>query len=262
MNEKRSHGGSGAARQQMSRRERRALWHLLLSAAILLAAVGARILIPDRMAALEQCFRRTVSAEMDVREVFSAVGRAVSGGEESDGWDGVYRAVFAPEQTAEATLSGYQTAGESLLPRYDGDNTPTNVTLTQEILGFAYAPPLRAAVSSPFGLRSDPFTGEADFHYGIDLAAAEGTGVTAFAAGTVRTVGDSAVLGNYLILDHGEEYSTLYAHCSRVLAAAGAEVSRGETIAEVGQTGSATGAHLHFELHRGNRYLNPVYYLA
>lgn len=244
----------------MSRREQRLWLRLLLSALLLLLAVGGRLLLPEQMAAVQERFARAVSAEMDVQEVFAAVGRAVSGGEE-DGWDGVYRAVFAPQAEASAELSAYRT-GESALC-YDADNTPGSVLLTQELLGFAFAPPLAAAtVSSPFGLRNDPFTGGADFHYGMDLAAEEGTAVTAFAAGTVRTVGDSAIWGNYLILDHAAGYSTLYAHCSRILRAAGDHIELGDTIAEVGQSGSATGPHLHFELHRGNRYLNPVYYLA
>lgn len=250
----------GRGETPLSRRERRVLLRLLFSAAILLLTVLARILAPELMDAALLRFQQAMSAEMDVREVFSAVGRAVSGDGES-GWDGVYRAVFAPSETVEATLSAYQTT-EDALPRYDAENTPEKAVLTQEVLGFAFAAPVTATVSSPFGLRSDPFTGEEKFHYGIDLAAAEGTSVAAFAAGTVRTVGDSAVLGNYLILDHEGGYSTLYAHCSRVLAAAGERVTLGETVAEVGQSGSATGPHLHFELHRGSLYLDPMYYLV
>ena len=61
---------------------------------------------------------------------------------------------------------------------------------------------------------------------------------------------------------HENGYSTLYAHCSRVTASSGASVSRGEKIAEVGETGNATGPHLHFELHREGVYLNPIYYVA
>lgn len=253
--------GKSAVSGELSRRERRTLLRLLLSAAILLLTVGARILLPELAESVGGRLRQAMSAEMDVREVFAAMGRAVSGDEEG-GWDGVYRAVFAPSETVEATLSGYQTAGMAASPCYDETNTPEKVVLTQETLGFAFAAPVTAAVSSPFGLRSDPFTGKEDFHYGIDLAAAEGTAVAAFAAGTVRTVGDSAILGNYLILDHDGGYSTLYAHCSRVLTVAGECVTLGETIAEVGQSGSATGSHLHFELHRGSLYLNPVYYLV
>lgn len=256
---------SAAAAKDMSCREQRTLLRLLFSAAILLLAVGARILAPELMTSLQERFSRAVSAEMDVQEVFSAVGRAVSGGEDPGGWEEVYRAVFAPGEETAAPIAG-RMEGEGnrgeLLPCYSGNNTPSAACMTQRVLGFDFASPLTADVSSGFGIRTDPFTGREDFHYGMDLAAAEGVTVTAFADGTVRTVGDSTILGNYLIIDHANGYSTLYAHCSRITAAAEEEVALGDTVAEVGQSGSATGPHLHFELHRGSRYLNPVYYLA
>ena len=68
--------------------------------------------------------------------------------------------------------------------------------------------------------------------------------------------------GNYVVVDHGGGYTTLYAHCSRVNASSGQMVRMGDPIAEVGDTGDATGFHLHFELHHNNIYLNPVYYVS
>ena len=90
--------------------------------------------------------------------------------------------------------------------------------------------------------------GEERFHYGIDLAADTGTAVSCFADGTVTAVGESSSYGKYCIVTHSGGYATLYAHCSRVTASSGAEVARGQKIAEVGETGMATGPHLHFEL--------------
>ena len=104
--------------------------------------------------------------------------------------------------------------------------------------------------------------GEERFHYGIDIAADTGTAIGCFADGTVTAVGDSSSYGKYLIVEHAGGFSTLYAHCSRIIAASGQAVKEGETIAEVGQTGVATGPHLHLELHQGERYLNPIYYVA
>ena len=103
--------------------------------------------------------------------------------------------------------------------------------------------------------------GGSRFHYGVDLAADEGTDVVAFADGQVYASGESSTLGNYIMLSHAGGYVTLYAHCSRITAAGGS-VSMGEKIAEVGSTGLATGPHLHFELHDGELYLNPIYYVA
>ena len=75
-------------------------------------------------------------------------------------------------------------------------------------------------------------------------------------------VGESSSYGKYCIVAHEGGYSTLYAHCSRVTASSGASVEEGEKIGEVGETGIATGPHLHFELQRDGVYLNPIYYVS
>ena len=92
-------------------------------------------------------------------------------------------------------------------------------------------------------------------------AADEGTVIAAFADGTVREVGQSDY-GNYLIVDHAGGFSTLYAHCSSISAAVGDAVSCGEEIARVGQTGNATGPHLHLELWKDGAALDPADHLT
>ena len=72
----------------------------------------------------------------------------------------------------------------------------------------------------------------------------------------------SSSYGKYITVSHRGGFSTLYAHCSRILAASGVSVKEGDAIAEVGETGVATGPHLHFELHQGSQYLNPIYYVS
>ena len=96
----------------------------------------------------------------------------------------------------------------------------------------------------------------------MDIAGEEGASVLCFADGTVGTVGESTILGNYVTVNHGSGISTLYAHCSAITASAGQRVRKGDAIAKVGATGNATGAHLHFEVHDGEKYLNPVYYVV
>lgn len=137
---------------------------------------------------------------------------------------------------------------------------PENASLELRSLGFDYITPLRGTVTSPFGWREHPIQGEERFHYGLDIAADTGTAICAFADGTVYATGESSTLGNYIMLEHSGGYITLYAHCDRVTAAGGS-VKMGEKIAEVGETGAATGPHLHFELHDGSLYLNPIYYV-
>ena len=125
-----------------------------------------------------------------------------------------------------------------------------------------YVSPLDGALTSGFGWREDPNTGEEAFHTGLDLAADEGTPFACFADGTVSVVGESTVLGKYLTVRHADGYETLYAHCSKIAVSSGQSVLRGDTLGAVGATGNATGAHLHFELLSGSKYLDPIAYAA
>jgi len=113
------------------------------------------------------------------------------------------------------------------------------------------------SLSAPYGLRADGVA----FHSGIDIPAPHGTGVDAAAAGVVTEAGYDTARGNYLILDHGDGLTTLYAHCSEVLVESGVRVAAGESVALVGATGMATGPHLHFEVRRDGAAQNPVAYL-
>jgi murein DD-endopeptidase MepM/ murein hydrolase activator NlpD len=98
-------------------------------------------------------------------------------------------------------------------------------------------------------------------HDGIDIAAPEGTKVTAAADGTVLYVGEQTGYGAVAILRHEGGLVTLYAHNAAVLVREGARVRRGEAIAKVGQTGRTTGPHLHFEVREGTRPRNPLLFL-
>lgn len=138
---------------------------------------------------------------------------------------------------------------------------PENASLEQKNLGFAYTTPVCGTLTSTFGWREHPTEGGTRFHYGIDFAAEEGTDIIAFADGEVFATGESSTLGKYIILQHAGGYKTLYAHCSTVTVIGGS-VCMGEVIARVGETGTATGPHLHFELQNGAMYFNPIYYVA
>lgn len=144
---------------------------------------------------------------------------------------------------------------------YTMQSLPDNASLEQRNLGFPCTTPVQGVLSSPFGWREHPTLGGTRFHYGIDLAAEKGCEIVAFADGTVFAVGESSTLGKYIILSHSGGYRTLYAHCSEIVAKSGS-VCMGDLIARVGDSGSATGAHLHFELQDGALYLNPIYYVA
>ena len=119
-------------------------------------------------------------------------------------------------------------------------------------------PPLsRLDVTSTFGQRTASRP-----HYGIDLAASKGTKVMAAADGKVVFAGKQRGFGKIVILDHGGGTQTYYAHLSRISVSEGKRVSRGNTIGLVGQTGNATGPHLHFEVREGGRPVDPLLKLS
>ena len=125
-------------------------------------------------------------------------------------------------------------------------------------IGVAFMKPVVGYVSSNFGLRLDPFTRQRRFHQGIDVAAARGTSVSASLDGRVRRVGYSLVLGNYVVLQHVADYTTVYGHLDGVNVSLGALVRKGQTLGSVGDSGRATGPHLHFEIRRSGVAVNPA----
>ena len=129
---------------------------------------------------------------------------------------------------------------------------------------FADAPsiwPVEGRVGSGFGEREDPFNGEGKFHSGIDIEAPYGTPVRATADGDVSGASLGAGYGREVVLDHGHDVITVYGHLSSVVAIPGQHVILGQIIGYVGQTGRATGPHLHYEVRVHNVPVNPHKYL-
>ena len=168
----------------------------------------------------------------------------------------------ATAQTEEETDTSQVNVSNLAYVLYSNQNVPENVSLEQGILGFDYCTPVVGTLTSEFGYREHPVEGEEKFHYGIDVGANTGTEIDCFADGTVTAVGESSSYGKYVTVSHEGGYTTLYAHCSKITVSSGAEVQKGEKIAEVGETGIATGPHLHFELQQDGEYLNPIYYVS
>ena len=117
-------------------------------------------------------------------------------------------------------------------------------------------------ISSFFGSRTDPFHGKAAFHAGLDFAAAPGTRVLAAADGIVSFAGRDGNYGKLVEVTHGNGYVTRYAHNSTILAEAGQTVRKGDPIALMGSTGRSTGTHLHFEVLREGRPVNPLSFVG
>ena len=238
------------------RRKNRILVQLAVSAMVLLCVVGVKLTMPDVVERYGGEVLRLMGEETDFVAAFSAAGRAIGGEELEQAIDELCVAVFGSDAVEGSTTPDRTDAV------YSPETTPARVEMLQQVLGFDYICPVEGAISSAFGYRDHPMVGQERFHYGIDLMAEEGTVISAFADGTVIAVAESSTLGKYVEIGHANGVTTLYAHCSRITASSGQAVKMGDPIAEVGDTGDATGHHLHFELCRDGRYLNPVYYVA
>ena len=116
-------------------------------------------------------------------------------------------------------------------------------------------------IASGYGSRIDPVYKTIKFHYGLDFAAPQGTPIYATADGTVTTAGNTGNgYGNYVVINHGYGYETLYGHMVRVKARNGQQVKRGEVIGWVGSTGKSTGPHCHYEVHKYSQKIDPIYF--
>ena len=116
-------------------------------------------------------------------------------------------------------------------------------------------------VSSKFGMRLHPISGKKQFHKGVDIPGKEGSSVLAVADGVVLRSEKASTYGWVIEIDHGDGYTTLYSHNRKNLVSQGETVTKGQAIAEVGSTGLSTGPHIHFEVSKNNRTINPVRYL-
>ena len=118
--------------------------------------------------------------------------------------------------------------------------------------------PVAGWLSSSFGNRRDPFTGNTDFHPGLDISADRGEPVLATADGTVTTSGYHGSYGNLVVLDHGFGISTKYGHLSRFAVMTGQQIRRGDVVGYVGSTGRSTSPHLHYEVWVNDKLTNPL----
>ena len=114
-------------------------------------------------------------------------------------------------------------------------------------------------ITSEFGLRQDPFTGKNSIHNGVDFACKEGTSVFSCKRGTVEYIKfNDETFGNYIIIRHTNQMTSVYAHLSKIFIKQGENVSLGQKIALSGKTGRVTGPHLHFEIRLDGKASNPL----
>lgn len=138
---------------------------------------------------------------------------------------------------------------------------PAGCTLAPVALTGKANPPVTGIITSEYAYRDHPVSGESDFHTGMDIASEEGRDILAALPGVVLETGTSDIYGNYVTIWHSANLQTFYAHCSEIIAGEGARVRQGERIAQVGQTGVATGPHLHFSVIVDGVYTDPYWVL-
>ena len=117
-------------------------------------------------------------------------------------------------------------------------------------------------ISSHYGQRTDPFSGKLSMHNGLDLAGKEGSNVVAVAAGVVTWAGSKTGYGQLVEISHDDGFVTRYAHNKENLVQPGDVVRKGETIALMGSSGRSTGAHVHYEVYKHGRSVDPSSYVA
>ncbi len=136
--------------------------------------------------------------------------------------------------------------------------------LRSKVRQWGYTPtvwPCAGRVTSDYGFRIHPVAGYGSIHEGTDIAAPSGTSVRATAGGIVEKCERAGHYGNLIVIRHGEDLRTYYGHLRRILVREGQAVKRNEVVGHVGQTGMATGPHLHYEVRRGKTPQNPDSYL-
>ena len=142
-------------------------------------------------------------------------------------------------------------------------NSSNSVSRDESAANFCWPLASYYYVSSPFGYRNHPITHKWSLHTGVDLAASGGTAIYAAQSGVVEvSTTNGGGFGYYIKIQHDNGLETMYAHCSKLLVKEGETVQRGQKIAEVGKTGSATGCHLHFEVIKNGQYVQPLNYIS
>ena len=275
-------------------REKRRLFQLCVCAVLFLAVFLGRDAVPGGMEEVRSELLQIIQADTDFKAVFADLGRAVDRGESSsevvaqvwksmlgmeEGWspytftrrdNPLY--VREAERLAEgAGMLRWPIEAETPPPLQETaqpvqvEETPAPEeaeTQPADPLGVGETvAPVMAPVSSGFGLREHPIEGGEKFHNGLDLAANYGTDIKAFAAGVVDYIGESPAYGLYLQIQHANGVTSFYAHCSRLCVQPGQQVAAGEKVAEVGDTGEVTGAHLHFEVKVNGELVDPSDYI-
>lgn len=202
-------------------------------------------LSPQTFEFIRDEYNRIMSVDMDAKEIASSAKKVIERAEATD------EGQTAEESTERKNVNTVKSAADgevmAVMSLFKSDE---EITV-----------PVHGEITSEYGNRTNPVSGEYLMHSGVDIAASQGTEIRAAYSGIVSEVGSNSVGGNYISLVHKDGSETLYCHCSKIIAEKGDVIRAGETIALVGSTGRSTGPHLHFEITVDGKTENPLLYL-
>lgn len=202
-------------------------------------------LSPQTFEFIRDEYNRIMSVDMDAKEIASSAKKVIERTEATD------EGQTAEESTERKNVNTVKSAADgevmAVMSLFKSDE---EITV-----------PVHGEITSEYGNRTNPVSGEYLMHSGVDIAASQGTEIRAAYSGIVSEVGSNSVGGNYISLVHKDGSETLYCHCSKIIAEKGDVIRAGETIALVGSTGRSTGPHLHFEITVDGKTENPLLYL-
>lgn len=202
-------------------------------------------LSPQTFEFIRDEYNRIMSVDMDAKEIASSAKKVIERAEATDEGQTAEKSTERKNvNTVKSAADGEVMAVMSLL------KSDEEITV-----------PVHGEITSEYGNRTNPVSGEYLMHSGVDIAASQGTEIRAAYSGIVSEVGSNSVGGNYISLVHKDGSETLYCHCSKIIAEKGDVIRAGETIALVGSTGRSTGPHLHFEITVDGKTENPLLYL-
>ena len=211
------------------------------------------------LANLELKIRTLAGARPSAHPAFSGVG-----GSATDGVDPVDAAAKRHQDLAKYLTSQIERLDKVTAQRVDSVQSLLDILKAQRQI-LAVIPSIDpldgGTITSGFGYRKSPFTGNREFHTGVDIADKLGSPVKATANGVVEFVGRDGGLGNAVIIDHGHGIETRYGHLSKFRVKRGQKVTKGQLIGEVGSTGRSTGPHLHYEVRFNGIPMNAENYL-
>lgn len=198
-------------------------------------------------------------------ELSYIMGKDITIGEAAEAFKEFRDFIFSVDSESETTEPSDESESNTELVGA-GASTAASIPSNSSVAPFTVTVkavcPVDGTITSPYGFRKDPFTGNPGFHSGLDIGAPEGENIAAAFYGKVIETGTHDEYGNYVIISHCDGFSTLYAHCSEVYVKENTIIRAGETIAAVGSTGLSTGPHLHFEIRRDGVRYNPSFVLG